>query len=93
MNASESDMIQSIRCHIAKVGKMTNKAQSDWGMDRWEYNGITVGLGDAGYTNFVSWGDRLQCHHTIGSDVVYGKGDINELEILFNGIIGELNNA
>ena len=83
----EQDMIHQIRHFVAEHGELVNKAQSCWGMDRWEHNGVGVGLGDDGFTDFVFWGDRLSCSHTYNRDVVYSKGNAEELTTLFEGLI------
>lgn len=80
------DMISLIFELVSKKGLLTNSAQSDWGQDRWEYNGVVVGLGDAGYTKMVKWGDRLHVWWTCGANPVFDRGDINELTILYKGI-------
>lgn len=85
MNATK--MIGMIFEYVRKNGMLTNKAQSDWGQDRWDYNGIVVGLGDAGYTKMIQWGDRLYVWDTYGRDIKYENGDENELRILFKGMI------
>ena len=87
---SDVNMICWIRRKIADQGKLINKAQSCWGMDRWEYNGIGVGLGDDGYTDFVFWGDRLRCNHTHGHDTIYDYGTYEDLLTLYTGLGGEV---
>jgi hypothetical protein len=82
-------MIAEIYFIVSNQGALTNKAQSDWGMDTWEMYGVTVGLSDAGYTYHVRWGDRLQCRHTICSvcdKPVFDKGDENDLTTLWKGL-------
>jgi hypothetical protein len=83
---TDDDKISVIFNHVRQNGELTNKAQSDWGMDRWEWKGIAAGLCDAGYTEAIIWGDRLSVYHTYGHDIVWRKGTPEDLDILFQGI-------
>jgi len=82
-------MIGSVFEAVRSQGRLTNRAQSDWGMDTWELNGVLVGLSDAGYTQSVKWGDRLYVwytHNSVCDKPHYEIGDEHELRLLFLGI-------
>lgn len=72
---------------VSQKGTLTGKAQSCWGADTYTLNGVGVALMDDGYTQSVTWGDRLRVVHTIGRDIQYDYGNTEELDILYNGII------
>ena len=86
---SESAMLNKICRIVARNGKLIHKAQSAYGMDKWELGNITVGLGDDGYTDYISWGDRLDCHSTYGRDIIYRNGNHLGLHKLYTIVINE----
>lgn len=93
MVPTEKEMISWINKKIKQIGKRPYKqANSAYGVDWYQYNGVTVGLADEGYTDIVIWGDRLYCYYTYGrAKPVYRAGNCYELEILYYGMGGPEN--
>lgn len=83
------NMILWIRGYISQRGKCTHEAQSCWGITTYQWKGIIVGLGDDGYTSYITWGDRVQCSYTYGRQIKYRLGNDNEITILYNGLHNE----
>ena len=80
------DAIDIVFSTVRKLGTLTNKAQSCWGADRWEHNGIAAMLEDDGYTQHIRWGDRLECYQTAGRKIEYKLGNEKDLNILAQGL-------
>ena len=86
MSESESAMVSRIVKHVIHHGEMTNKAKSCWGRDQWELNGLTVGLEDDGFTDYIRYGDTLECrddHH----GVKYSIGGMSDLFRIHKGLM------
>jgi len=83
---SNEQKIDFIFYHVSRNGECTNQAKSAWGMDTYEWHGITVGLCDDGYTQCVIYGDRLDCDHTVGRDIRFSKGDEKALHMVYSGV-------
>ena len=79
-------IIADIFCFVRNHGTLTNKAQSAWGADRWEYEChgevIAVTLEDDGYTQGV-FATSVKARHTEGRDVVFKFGDEQALKDLY----------
>jgi len=78
--------IHHVMAVVRANGVLTNKAQSCWGADTWEYNGVTAQLCDDGYTQRVIWGERLFCYQTYNHPMVFVRGTEKDLEVLAKGL-------
>lgn len=85
MSECESAMVSKILKHVIHHGEMTNKAQSCWGRDQWELNGLIAGIEDDGFTDYIRYGDVLECRDN-GGHVEYTIGGMSELFRIHKGL-------
>jgi hypothetical protein len=86
MSESESAMVSKILKHVIHHGEMTDKAKSCLGRDQWELNGLIAGVEDDGGTDYIRYGDVLECRDN-GHSVKYSIGGMSDLFRIHKGLM------
>lgn len=90
MDKTAEEKIEEIYRFIVKHGVLVNKAKSSWGADLYKLGNLSAALADDGYTFLVSSANLgLSISTTVGQGVTCMKGEIGDLDTLYDNIFGE----